>query len=173
MSHLLHAAPHLLQPLVLQQGISKDCWKWISYHICSDIFSHLEIVLDPSNQTCHFPPPCPDRSRYRLCVSLPSNISSVYLPLSFSVGLKISIQTFCVVLPVFVLASWSTLLSLHGRKTYENHILIKDWILQTSSCFFPWKSAPLVARLRLPTVPRSYDWFIEKNKQCIQTIVEN
>lgn len=97
----------------------------ILYHICSDIFSSLGIVLEPSNQTCNFHPPCPDRSRYRLCVSLPSNISSVYLPLSFSVGFRISIQTFCILLPVFVLASWSTLLSLHGRETYENHILIK------------------------------------------------
>lgn len=58
--------------------------------------------------------PCPDRSRCRLCLSLPSNISKVYLPLSFSVGLNISIQTFCIPLPGFVLASWSTLLSLWG-----------------------------------------------------------
>lgn len=25
-THLPHVAQHLLQPLVLQQGVSKDCW---------------------------------------------------------------------------------------------------------------------------------------------------
>lgn len=26
-THLLHVVQHLLQPLVLQQGVSKDCWE--------------------------------------------------------------------------------------------------------------------------------------------------
>lgn len=86
-------------------------------HICSKIFPIkivLQIILNQSWKPQYYVhSPCPDRSRYRLCVSVLSNISKVYLPLSFSVGLKISIQTFCILLPGFVLVSWSILLSLH------------------------------------------------------------
>lgn len=90
--------------------------KMMTIMIETDI--NIHIATDPSNQpvASHLYPPCPDRSRYRLCVSLPSNISKVYLPLSFSVGLQISIQTFCMLLPGFVLASWSILFSLHGKE---------------------------------------------------------
>lgn len=97
--------------------------------------------------TCFVYPPCPDRSRNRLCVSLPSNISKVYLPLSFSVGLEIIIQTSCALLPGFVLASWSILFSLNGQKykvilcycfvcfrqTFKNQIHTKTCMLKTYS----------------------------------------
>lgn len=71
--------------------------------------------------------PCPDRSRERLCVSWPSNISRVYFPLSLSVGPNISIQTFCMLLPGLVRSSKSILLSLSQG---ENEMIKgkKDWM---------------------------------------------
>lgn len=41
-THLLHVVQHLLQPLVLQQGVSKDCWKKINkIKIICHITSHV------------------------------------------------------------------------------------------------------------------------------------
>lgn len=93
-------------------------------------------------------PPCPDRSRWRLCVSLPSNISSVYLPWLFSVGFKISIQTLFTVLPVFVRTSWSIFLSLQCKrmsKCWNNEPFFK---LLLNANIFIMKTAILTSSSR-------------------------
>lgn len=94
---------------MLQQSLSKNCYD--KKHVIIQVLTSFYV----SKKLC-FHSPSPESSNDRLCVSLPSHISKVYLPLSFSVGLEISIQTFCRLLPGLVLASWSILFSLPDKK---------------------------------------------------------
>lgn len=127
-------------PAKLQQKLSG--WQWrLKYHLTILSFTCIYVLYQS-----WFHSPSPDSSKCRLCVSVPSYISKVYLPSSFSVGFEISIHTFCMLLPGLVLASWSILFSLQEQDDSQINICSaccdgsrrKPWMFVLDQSLFPY-----------------------------------